>query len=105
MASSVIESFADVLSAYNPSKNQSRNIMSKYEIAKLVGMRLEQLARGCEPTVDTKKVKYSNIHDIVHAELYQRKMPFMIVRTMPNGIKEYWRIEDMIIPGYNNDVV
>jgi DNA-directed RNA polymerase subunit K/omega len=98
MTINTIESYNEVINNYNPSKNTSRNIMSKFEMAKLIGLRLEQLARGCVANVDTKT--FTNIHDIARAELIQRKMPFMIVRTLPNGIKEYFRLEDMII----NDV-
>jgi DNA-directed RNA polymerase subunit K/omega len=101
----IIESYQDIISSYDPSKNTSSKIMSKYELTKIIGSRLEQLARGCPSTVDNKTKQFTNLQEIVNEEIAQRKIPFMIVRTMPNGIKEYWRMEDMIIPKYNDTMV
>ena len=96
---SSIESYNDVISKYQPELNTSRNIMSKYEKAKIIGVRMEQLARGSKPMIELDKTMV-DIREIAMAELAERKMPLMIVRVMFNGIKEYWRLEDMIIPDY-----
>jgi DNA-directed RNA polymerase I, II, and III subunit RPABC2 len=95
----VVESYEDIVAVYDPSKNTTRNMMSKYEKAKIVGMRLQQVAAGATTLVDTKGMK--TIREIVDAELEQKKLPFMIVRTMPTGIKEFWKVKDMIIPPSN----
>jgi DNA-directed RNA polymerase subunit K/omega len=58
-------------------------------------MRLEQIARGAHAYVDTTGI--TNIRDIVLKELEERKIPFMLGRTLPNGKKEYYRLEDMIL--------
>jgi len=86
------ESYDEVLKNYDASKNTSRNILSKYEKAKIIGLRLEQLARGAVPTA-----KGRDIREIALAELEQRTLPFLVVRVLPNNIKEYFKIEDMII--------
>jgi DNA-directed RNA polymerase subunit K/omega len=95
--SKVIEDFSDVMKTYNPSNNLSRNVLSRYEKTKVIGMRLEQLARGAQPMVHVDKSKITGIRDIVMMELEQKKLPFLIARTLPNGLKEYWRLSDMII--------
>jgi len=87
-------SFDQVSEQYDPSKNQTRNHLSKYEKAKMIGVRLEQIARGAKPNV---KGDYQNIRDIVLAEFEQRVIPLMIVRKRADGIKEYWKLEDMIV--------
>jgi len=38
-----------------------------------------------------------NVIDIAKLELSQRKMPFIIKRSIPNNTCEYWRIDEMII--------
>jgi DNA-directed RNA polymerase subunit K/omega len=87
-------SFEDVRATYDASKNTTLNIMSKYEKAKIVGMRMEQLARGAEPCC----IPHTNdIRLIALQELDERQLPFMLVRELPNGIKEYWKLEDLII--------
>lgn len=91
----VVEDFSSIMENYDPSKYVSSKFMSKYEKAKVLGLRLEQLARGVTPTVDTTGL--NNIRDICMKELEERKIPFVIMRTMPNGKKEIWRIQDLII--------
>ena len=70
--------------------------MTKYERAKVVGMRLEQLARGAATLVDTVDCK--SIRDVVMKELREKKLPFIVIRNIPNGKKEYWRVADLIDP-------
>lgn len=86
---------SDAMSSYDPSKNISRNILSRFEKCKIVGIRLEQLARGSPSTVNTDGLK--SIEEICDKELKEKKIPFMISRTLSNGKKEYWRLQDMII--------
>jgi DNA-directed RNA polymerase I, II, and III subunit RPABC2 len=85
----------DIKTQYNPSLNVTRNIITRYEKAKIIGMRMEQLARDAYPMVDTHDC--NSVHDIAMKELEERKIPFIIVRTLANGKKEYWKIEDLII--------
>lgn len=91
----LFEDFSDMIKNYDPSKNISRNVMSRYELAKVIGMRLEQLARGAPPYIDVNKHKVKNIREIALLELKHKKLPFLISRTLPNGNKEYWKIDDL----------
>ena len=34
---------------------------------------------------------------IAEKELNQKKIPFIIMRPLPNGKKEYWRLQDLEI--------
>ncbi len=70
-------------------------ILGKYEKARIVGVRIQQLASGAKPCVDTTGMK--SIEEIVYAELNQRAMPFIIKRPLPNGTCEYWRLEEFLI--------
>jgi DNA-directed RNA polymerase subunit K/omega len=97
----LLEDYNDIRASYNPSKNITRNVLTKYELTKLIGMRIEQLARGAPTLIEIDKKKNLSIHDIVYLELDQKKLPLMIVRNLPTGQKEYWRLVDMIIPKYS----
>ena len=66
--------------------------MTKYEKAKITGLRLTQLENGAMPCVSTVGVK--DIREIVNLELKLKKLPLIIVRILPNNVEEYWRIED-----------
>lgn len=94
--SKIVEDFEDIMKVYNPKTNVTRNVLTRYEKTKIIGMRLEQIARGAKPYVNVPK-EMTNIRDIVLMELEQKKIPFMIARNLPNGTKEYWRIDDMMI--------
>lgn len=93
--------FNEIVANYNPLNNTSKNIMTKYEKTSIVGVRMEQLAYGAPSTLSIEELKkYKNIKDIANEELHQKKIPFMLLRTLPNKSQEYWRISDMIIPHY-----
>lgn len=91
----ITDTFEDIMENYDPARNKTRPILSIYEKTKIIGLRLEQLARGAESTIDATRFK--NIRDIVLQELMEKQIPFIIVRNLPFGVKEYWKLEDMII--------
>lgn len=91
------EDFNDIMQKYDPSKNITKNILSKYERVKIIGLRSEQLQRGADAYIEIDTSKPFNPCEIATEELRQRKLPFMIKRTLPNGEDEYWRLDDMIV--------
>jgi DNA-directed RNA polymerase I, II, and III subunit RPABC2 len=66
--------------------------MTKYEEARIIGVRIEQLSRGSKPNISTKGLH--SIREIAEEELKQRKTPFIIRRPLPNNTYEYWKIEE-----------
>jgi len=95
-----LQSLSDVLQTYDPNKNVTNPVMTKYERAIVLGQRIEQLARGSQPFID---ISVLSAHEplsselIAEKELLERKLPFVVKRTLPNGKPEYWRIQDMIV--------
>jgi DNA-directed RNA polymerase I, II, and III subunit RPABC2 len=67
-------------------------LLSKFERARIMGVRLQQLANGAKPRVDVTNLK--SINEILEQELIQRKIPFIIRRTLPNGTYEDWKLEE-----------
>ena len=68
--------------------------ITKYEKARIVGARAEQLDRGAIPMVKVDP-EVINGRIIAEMELQQKKIPFILARPLPNGKVEYWRIEDL----------
>lgn len=68
-------------------------MLSKYERALMLGFRLEQIARGAQPNVVVEPGM--GVRDIVMREFEQRRIPFIIIRTLPNKTKEHYRLADM----------
>ena len=69
-------------------------ILSKFEFTRIIGSRISQLAQGAKPLVELKKKKH-DLYLIAEQELIQKKLPFIIMRPIPNGKCEYWKLEDL----------
>jgi len=69
-------------------------ILSKYERTKILGLRVSQLNKGASPFV---KINHNVLVNILIAEkeLKEKKIPFIIMRPMPNGTSEYWNVNDL----------
>jgi DNA-directed RNA polymerase subunit K/omega len=106
MINSDIVSYEEIMNKYKPTTNISTPIITKYELAKIIGLRMEQISRNAPSLIDISKLDFENLvtHEkfklIVDEEIKKRVLPFMIVRNLPNGKKEFWKLSDMIIPGY-----
>lgn len=59
--------------------------LSKYEEAKVIGMRMEQLARNAPPTVSIGDE--TDLRAIAYKELKEGKIPCKIVRNILTGKK------------------
>lgn len=75
-------------------KNYTSNVMTRYEKAKIIGLRSQQIAKGAKPLISTENL--NNVMDIAIKELEEKKTPFILRRKVANKF-EYWKIEDMII--------
>lgn len=93
----IIEDYNDIFLNYDPSKNYTRNIMTKYEKTLVLALRTEQLARGAPPCIEVDPAAYTTMRDIALAELAAHRLPFVIARTLPNDTKEYWKLVDMVV--------
>ena len=90
--------FADVMKDYNPKTHISKNILTIYERTSILSLRMEQLANGAPSYLDLSKIKgVTDIRKVAEIELKEKKIPFMVCRKLPNGKKEYWRLDDLII--------
>jgi DNA-directed RNA polymerase I, II, and III subunit RPABC2 len=69
-------------------------VLSKYEKAKIIGIRVNQLNYGAIPFVTVQNLNLDKVL-IVEEELRQKKLPFIIKRPIPNGKFEYWNIKDL----------
>ena len=71
-------------------------ILTKYEKTRIIGLRITQLNEGARPLIETQNEILDN-HIIAERELREKVLPFIIMRPLPNGKKEYWRLEDLEI--------
>jgi len=84
--------FSDVVENMERTIKKTIPILTKFEKARIMGVRLQQIANGSKPRISVQGLH--NILEIVEKELVERKIPFIIRRTLPNGLYEDWRMED-----------
>jgi DNA-directed RNA polymerase I, II, and III subunit RPABC2 len=75
-------------------------ILSKYEKAKIIGIRAQQIAMGSHIYLDNIH-SYSNPLDIAKEELRQKRTPLLVRRNIvgkKGTVHEDWRIEELIDP-------
>lgn len=93
--------FDSFMKNYDPSKNISVKFLSIYEKTSIIGLRKQQIVNGAETYLtDQEKNSMINKYDLdelVHTELKLRKIPFIVSRSMPDGTKEYYRLDDLLI--------
>ena len=91
------ESSKELSKNYDPSKNKTLPIITKYEKTRIIGIRMQQLAQGCKPYINISELSNKSYDNIALEELKENKLPFILKRRLPNGIFEYWKLEDMDI--------
>ena len=68
--------------------------ITKYEKARIIGARSEQIDRGAPIYVDVES-HIINARTIAQMEFDQKKIPFIIARPLPNKSVEYWKVSDL----------
>lgn len=70
-------------------------ILTKYEKARILGNRAQQLNNGAQPMVDVDGL--IDVMDIAKKELFEKKLPYIIRRKMPDGNYKNIRLSEIII--------
>ena len=94
-----VMSQADVYRTYYTQEKQTSPYITKFERAKILSLRAQAIENGAIPFVaidDSTEDPYS----IAQREYDIKKIPYFIVRVLPNQEKEYWRLSDFksIVP-------
>ncbi|PNH00396.1 DNA-directed RNA polymerases I, II, and III subunit RPABC2 [Tetrabaena socialis] len=84
------------MSAPNDVPMVTRPVLTRYERASIIGMRMEQLQHGALPFVDIAENTRTDVRKIALLELEQRKLPFIVVRKLPDGQKEQWALSELL---------
>ena len=79
----------------DPDKRITKNYMTIYERVRLLGERAKQLSLGAKPMI--KGIDNLNPKDVAKLELENKVIPLIIIRTLPNGIKEKWKVNELEI--------
>ena len=91
----IIFTVDDLKDKLNSKDRITKPFLTKYERARIIGYRAEQIASNTPPCVDIGNL--TKAVDIAEKELIERKLPLIIKRTLPNGDTEYWKLEELEI--------
>jgi DNA-directed RNA polymerase subunit K/omega len=71
----------------------SMNRLTKYELVRILGERVQQLIDGAKPMI--KNYKEFTYEHIAEYELLTNMIPFKLKRPLPNGKYEIWSLEEL----------
>jgi DNA-directed RNA polymerase subunit K/omega len=70
------------------------SILTKYEKTRVLGLRAKQINQGADPFISVADDILEG-YVIAEMELEKKAIPFIIVRPLPGGKKEYWKLQDL----------
>ena len=70
--------------------------ITRYEKARIIGERAKQINAGANPFVEIEPSVIDG-YLIALKEFEEKKIPFIIKRSLPNGSCEYWKMSDLEI--------
>jgi DNA-directed RNA polymerase subunit K/omega len=78
-----------------PEERITNPVLTKYERVRILSERRQQLIYGAKPMVKVN----DNISEkeIANLELQHKVIPFIIVRTLPSGKIEHWKLSELEI--------
>jgi DNA-directed RNA polymerase subunit K/omega len=73
---------------------------TKYEYTVVLGLRMQQLAEGAMPLASIDGMVTSDpvfLEEVAKKEIVEKKLPFIIIRSIPNGQSEYWSTSELSV--------
>ena len=74
-------------------KRRTRPVLTRFERAKVLALRAEQIDRGTQPLVE--KLEGDGPLATAEREFAAGRIPFVIRRYLPDGKHEDWRLEEL----------
>jgi DNA-directed RNA polymerase I, II, and III subunit RPABC2 len=71
--------------------------LTLFEKTKILGFRTNQLSQGARPFLEAIPEEITDVKEIARLELYQKRLPYILKRPLPDGTYEYWRLADLMI--------
>jgi DNA-directed RNA polymerase subunit K/omega len=79
-----------------PTPPSTLPVMSRFERAKIISERADQIAKGGIITFRNDTGEFETPIEIAKEELRRKTIPFSILRNMPDGTVEKWNVKDFL---------
>ena len=76
-------------------QNKTSPYLSRYERAKVISIRAQQLSIGKQPQIEVDSNNINHL-EIALQELKEKKIPNNIIRKLPDNTVEIWAAKDLI---------
>ena len=73
----------------------TKPFLTKYEKAKILSIRTQQIASNGRVNLDCIPFKRPSPYELAKMELSQKRSPIIIRRVLPNGNIEEWKIKEL----------
>ena len=77
------------------SRTKTSHYLSRYERAKVISVRAQQLSIGKQPQIEVDSANINHL-EIAIQELKEKKIPNNIIRKLPDKTIEIWAAKDLI---------
>ena len=77
------------------SRTKTSPYLSRYERAKVISVRAQQLSIGKQPQIEVDSANINHL-EIAIQELKEKKIPNNIIRKLPDKTIEIWAAKDLI---------
>lgn len=77
-------------------ERNTRGYLTKFERAKIIGVRAQQIALGAVPNIELPQGHHLTPREIAREELNQKKTPIVIHRIYHDGKYEAWKVEELL---------
>ena len=91
-----IVSVNEMYDRYSSSKRVTKPLLTRFEKAKILGVRSEMLANGAPALINVPK-GISSTYEIATMEYLEKKIPLIIKRKLPDSSYEYWKLDDLVL--------
>jgi len=76
-----------------PSERKTKPFLFDFERVRILGERARQLSLGAKPMI--KDLEHMNPKDVARLELKNKVIPLIILRELPNGDIEKWKVSEL----------
>jgi DNA-directed RNA polymerase I, II, and III subunit RPABC2 len=77
-------------------KKETIAFLTKYERTRVLAERTEELNANAPPYIDLSETPMLDNYHIAMKELENKLLPFIVRRVLPNGVSEYWDLNDLL---------